>query len=175
MFVFAPAQLGAGPKAKRFGQLARSPSAVRSSRPEDALKEFYASINIAASPERVWEVLMNAAEWPNWDPSCERIEGTIAPGATIKAFTKLSPGRAFSVKVTTFEPPRKMVWTGGMPLGLFKGRRSFNLLATEIGTEFSLHEVFTGPILVLIGGSIRDMSDPFHAFCRGLKSRAEAS
>jgi transposase len=28
-----------------------------------------------------------------------------------------------SIKVTEFEPARRMTWTGGMPLGLFKGVR----------------------------------------------------
>ena len=40
------------------------------------------------------------------------------------------PAAAFSLRVTEFVPPRRMVWTGGMPLGLFTGTRR---LHTEPG------------------------------------------
>ena len=63
--------------------------------------EYSTSTTIDAPAEKVWEVLIDTAKWPEWDPSCERIEGEVALGAKIKAFTKLSPGRAFPVKVTT--------------------------------------------------------------------------
>lgn len=138
------------------------------------MKEFKASTSIHASPEKVWAVLTNTAAWPEWDPSCERIEGRVALGEKVKAFTKLSPGRAFPVKVSEFEPGRKMTWSGGMPLGLFKGVRTFTLTPRGEQTEFTLHEVFSGPMLALIGGTIPDMTQAFQGFVNGLKARAEA-
>ena len=139
------------------------------------MKEFKASTTIQQSPEKVWAVLTHAAAWPEWDPSCERIEGRVALGEKIRAFSKLSPGRAFPVKVTEFVPHQKMTWTGGMPLGLFKGVRTFTLTPRGEGTEFTLHEVFSGPMLKLIGGSIPDMTEAFQGFVAGLKGRAERS
>jgi len=47
----------------------------------------------------------------------DHIEGRLGLGKTVKFFTKLST-QAFPVKVTTFEPNRKMVLTGGMPLAV---------------------------------------------------------
>jgi len=38
-----------------------------------------------------------------------------------------------------------------------------------------LQEVFSGPLLPLIGGSIPDMTEAFQGFVAGLKKRAEAS
>lgn len=137
------------------------------------MKEYKASTTIQASPERIWAVLTDGGAWPQWDPSCERIEGRIASGEKLKAFTKLSPGRAFPVKVTEFVPNQKMTWSGGMPLGLFKGVRTFTLAPKGSGVEFTLHEVFSGPMLALIGGSIPDMTEAFQGFVAGLKSRAE--
>jgi hypothetical protein len=58
----------------------------------------------------------------------ERIDGRIARGEKLTAFSKLSPGRAFPVKVTEFVPGQKMIWMGGMPLGLFTGEHSFMLV-----------------------------------------------
>ena len=59
----------------------------------------------------------------------KRVEGDVAPGEKVKFFTKLSPNQAFPAKVSIFEPSRKMVLTGGMPLGLFKSERTHTLTA----------------------------------------------
>jgi hypothetical protein len=140
------------------------------------MKVYHATTTIEASSETIWAVLTNAAGYPEWDPGVDRIEGPIAPGEKITAFTKLSPGRAFPAKVTEFVPGRKMTWTGGMPLGLFKGERTFTLTPQSDGaTEFTLREVFSGPLLALIGGSIPDMTTTFERFASGLRRRAEAS
>ena len=137
-------------------------------------KEFQAQISIEATPEAVWKVLVDTSKWPEWDPFCDKIEGTAALGERVKAYSKLSPGRAFPVKVATFEPGRRMVWTGGMPLGLFKGERTFELTPDGQGrTKFRLHEVFSGPMLALIGPSLPDMSEAFQKFVAGLKARVE--
>jgi len=138
------------------------------------MKEFEASTTIAAAPERVWEIITDGGSYPEFDPSCERVEGEIAVGNKIKVFSHLSPGRAFPVKVVEMDEARKMTWQGGMPLGLFKGVRTFTLSPRpDGGTDFRLHEVFSGPMLPLIAGSLPDMNEAFAGFCNGLKARAE--
>lgn len=140
------------------------------------MKQFQAAATINASPEAVWSILTDASAYPGFDPYCDKIEGEIAPGQKIKAFSKLSPGRAFPVKVTEFEPGKRMVWAGGMPLGLFKGERTFSLSPGENGTvHFDMREVFSGPMLALIGKSLPDMTEAFQKFAEGLKAKAEAS
>jgi hypothetical protein len=138
------------------------------------MKEFSATATIKASPEAIWAILTNAASYPEWDPNAERIVGRIAAGEKITAFTKLSPGRAFPVKITEFVPGQKMTWTGGMPLGLFKGERTFTLVPRGNGAvEFTVREIFSGLLLPLIGRSIPDMTSPFQQSVAGLKNRAE--
>jgi hypothetical protein len=140
------------------------------------MKEYRATTTIHASPDTIWAILTDASKYPEWDPVADRIEGKIAHGETIKAYTKLSPGQAFPAKVTEDEPGRKMTWTGGMPLGLFKGVRTFTLTPQGNGTtQFTLHEVFSGPLLPLIGRSIPDMTAAFEGFAAGLKQRAEST
>jgi len=139
------------------------------------MKEYSATTTINAPPETIWAILTDAAAYPAFDPSCERIEGKIAVGEKIRAFTKLSPGRAFPVKVTEIAPGERMTWSGGMPLGLFKGVRTFTTTpAPDGGVTFTVREVFSGPLLALIGKSIPDMTEPFRQFAAGLKARAEA-
>ena len=140
------------------------------------MREYRATATINATPEAIWQVLMDVPAYPEWDPYCDRIDGQVTLGGRLKVFSKLSPGRAFPVKVTDLDKPRRMAWTGGMPFGLFTGRRTFSLAAQDGGaTGFVLHEVFTGPMLKLIGGSLPDMSEAFAAFAAGLKRRAEAA
>ena len=91
-------------------------------------------------------------------------------------YTKLNPGHTFPVKVTDFVPGQRMTWIGGMPMGLFKGERTFTLSPQgDNTTEFTMREVFTGLLLPLIGSSIPDLTPTFEQFADGLKSRAEGS
>ena len=140
------------------------------------MKTYQATASIRGTPDQVWAVLTDVPSYPDWDPFCERIEGGVVPGGRLKVYSKLSPGRAFPVRVTELDTARRMTWTGGMPLGLFKGVRTFTLAADGNGhTDFGLREVFSGPMLRLIGGSIPDMTEAFAAFAAGLKSRVEGA
>ena len=135
---------------------------------------YSATTTIKASAETIWKILTDASGYPKWDPWNIRIEGTIAPGNTLKAYTKLAPKRAFPAKVTEFVPEQRMVWSGGMPLGLFTGVRTFTLTPQADGSiEFSIREQFSGPLLPLIGRTIPNMTQPFADFAAGLKAFAE--
>ena len=138
------------------------------------MKEYRASTTITATPERIWSILTDGAAYPEWEPNTVRIDGQIAPGEKLTAWSKLSPGRAFPVKVTEFVPGQKMTWSGGMPLGLFTGERSFVLTPRGDGiTEFTLREVFTGPLVGLMGRALPDLNTAFAQFAASLKDRAE--
>jgi hypothetical protein len=138
------------------------------------MKMFSASIEIAASAEKVWQILTDGSKFPEWDPGMIRLEGKIALGEKITAYTKISPDRAFPVTVSVFVPLQKMVWSSGMPLGLFKGERTFTLEKLSNGrVKFQCQEVFTGLLLPLIGRTIPDLQPSFDAFAVGLKARAE--
>lgn len=136
-------------------------------------KSFHVSTTISAKPDAIWSLLTDGAAWPSWNSTVDKVEGNIAPGETVKLFVKLNPGRAFPVKVTTFDAPKRMVWTGGMPLGLFKGERTYTLEPKGDLVEFSMREEFTGLLAGLITKSIPDMQPAFDDFARDLKERAE--
>jgi hypothetical protein len=78
------------------------------------------------------------------------------------------------VKVTELVENERMTWSGGMPLGLFKGVRTFTLSSRDDGkVDFEMREVFSGPFLGMIKGSLPDMTEAFEGFAEGLKTRAE--
>ena len=65
--------------------------------------EYSAGINIKAKPDRVWELMTNAGEFPRWNSTIKSIEGTIAAGQTIKLVVTISPGRVFNLKIIEFD------------------------------------------------------------------------
>lgn len=138
------------------------------------MKSFSAGIDIDTDPDAVWTVLVDTGAWPEFDPYCERIEGRAALGETLTAFSTLAPGRAFPLKVTTFERPKQMAWTGGMPLGVLKNVRTHTISPRGAGSRLDVNEVVSGPMLPMIARVLPDLTEPFEAFCKGLKARVEA-
>jgi len=140
------------------------------------MKAYSTSINIVAPADAVWRILTDVGSWPEWDPGTVRIEGTIGLGEKVTAYSALSPDRAFPVKVTSLSPNQAMVWTGGMPLGLFKGVRTFKLAPKQDGTtDFEMREEFSGLLFPLMAGTLPDLTETFKTFARGLKQRAEGT
>ncbi len=138
------------------------------------MKEFQATINIDAPAEKVWDALTNVAEWSQWEPNVTNVDGHVALDEKITVQTTLSD-RAFPVTVSELIPNQKMVWSSGMPLGLFKGARTFTLTPKDNGTtDVKTHEQFTGLLLPIIGRTIPDLQPSFNQFAEALKSRVES-
>lgn len=137
--------------------------------------EFYeASTTIAAKPDAVWAVLIDGANWPNWDSGVNSIDGAIALGNKITIKAAVGGDRAFPVRVVTFDAPRSLVFSGGMPLGLFRGVRTYTLTPQGDGTLFHMREEYTGAMLGPIFKSIPDLAPSFQQFVDGLKKRVES-
>jgi hypothetical protein len=140
------------------------------------MKSFAARATIRATPEAVWQVLTDAAGYPSWNTTVDRVDGRIAPGEKLTVHIKAAPGRAFPVAVVAFDAPRRMVWRGGMPLGLFKGERVYELRAVGAGeVEFEMREDYAGLLAPLICKTIPDLQPAFNEFARCLKTRSERS
>src|SRR3984893_17947618 len=138
------------------------------------MKEYSATALIEASSKAIWALLTAAPGYHHWNASADRVMSTIAPGETIKVLVKVNPGRAFPVKVTEFRPSERMVWSGGMPLGLYKGVRTYTLTPAGNGeTKFNMREEYSGPMLGMIWKSIPDLGLAFQEFAQSLKRAAE--
>jgi hypothetical protein len=139
------------------------------------VKSYESTSHIQADPDAVWRVLADANAYPTWDSGVKSVEGTVAPGEKIKVVSEANPGRALPIVVTEMVPGERMTWTGGMPLGLFRGVRTFTLTPEDGGTRFRMREDYTGPLLPLIWRSMPDLGPSFEQFARGLKARTEAT
>lgn len=137
---------------------------------------FESSRVIEADPDRVWAVLVDGAAWPTWDSGVEAVDGAIDLGNKITIRSAAAPGRSFPVRVTTFEPNRRLELTGGMPLGLFTGVRTYTLAAdSPTATSLTVREQYRGVLLRVIARSMPDLQPSFDQFTAGLKQRVEGT
>ena len=139
------------------------------------MKTYSTTIRISANTDTIWSILTDGSAYHDWNESVEKVEGIIALGEKIRVYAKITPGRAFPVKVQEFAPSKKMVWRGGMPFGLFKGIRTFTLTGDSNGqVEFRMHEEFSGLMSPLIVRSMPDLTESFEQFANSLKTKAES-
>jgi uncharacterized protein YndB with AHSA1/START domain len=138
------------------------------------MRSYEASSTISAEPDAVWAVLADGATWPSWDSGVEAVEGRLASGEKVRIRSSAAPGKAFPVTVTAMEPPHRLELSGGMPLGLFRGVRTYTLTPADGGTLFRLREEYTGPMLPLIWRSMPDLQPSFDRFAAGIRQRVEA-
>jgi hypothetical protein len=114
--------------------------------------EFVTESTIRTAPERVWEILTNAPGYAEWNPEIVAIEGRMALNERIRARVSVGGGaiRAISLRVTTFEAPQRMEWTGGLPLGLFTGKRIFTVVPGDGAVGFRMLVQMSGPLAGLM-------------------------
>jgi uncharacterized protein YndB with AHSA1/START domain len=136
-------------------------------------RECAVTAAIAASPERIWQLLTDADDMVRWNSTLTTMAGTIGPGGTVKMEVPEAPGTVFEIEVTTFTPPREMVWTQGNPI-MFRGVRTYRLTPESPGlTRFEMIEVFSGLVLPMAAGRLPDFKNIFERYAADLKAEAE--
>lgn len=143
------------------------------------MKELRTSIEIDATPERVWDVLMDFESYPEWNPFITSLTGVVEPGGRIAADLEPPEGKAMTIKPTVLrvEPTRELRWLGrlGLPR-IFDGEHIFELTPTDDGGTHLVHReefrgVLVSPLLAWVGKPTRA---GFVAMNEALKVRAEA-
>ena len=137
--------------------------------------EFSTQSMIRAAPEAVWHVLTIASGYAQWNPEIVAVEGQMALGERILARVKVGSGavRNVPLRVTAFDAPSRMEWTGGLPLGLFTGRRMFTIEPHAGMSEFRMLVQMSGPLASLMVKAVGDRQAEIDAFSSALKERAE--
>ncbi len=132
-------------------------------------RETTVSVLINTEPEKIWKILVDVANYKNWNSTIISIEGEIKTGGEIKIIPSINPNRTFKLKIKVFEPYTKMVSGDAM------GRRNFLLEKVSGGTQFTMTEKIGGPLFPLFAKMIPPFDDAFDAYARDLKKEAERS
>ena len=113
--------------------------------------EIKTEITINATPEKVWKILTNFDEYPNWNPFIKSIEGQVAIGEkiTVRIEPPEAKGMTFKPKILTFGENRELSWLGHLLFpGLFDGNHKFELIDNGNGTTtFIQSEKFKGVLV----------------------------
>lgn len=110
-------------------------------------KTFHTEIHIPASPEVVWEVLMDTKSYPAWNPVFVDVEGSYRNGAMVVNKVQ-SPDGVLTIKarISEFVPLRKLRQQGGLS-GLLTFDHSWELVPVNGGTRLIQLEIDRGAYL----------------------------
>lgn len=140
------------------------------------MKEVYTEIEIAATAKQVWQVLVDFASYPDWNPFIRRITGEPKEGSKleIKITTPSGTNRSYEPKVTKVEPEAELRWFGKIP-GFLSGEHIFSIQEAGPGrVKFVHRELFSGLLTSFFGSSTdRDIKAGFEEMNRALKKRVE--
>ena len=137
------------------------------------------TIDIDAAPQAVWDVLTDFAAYGQWNPFMDRIEGRAEVGTRLVVRLKSHGGRGMTFKPTVLAavPGRELRWLGRLGVaGVFDGEHSFVLDAKADGTTRLTHaERFSGLLVAVFKGTVKNSRGGFEAFNTALKARVEAA
>jgi len=141
-------------------------------------KEIRTEVLIEASAEKVWSILVDFENYPDWNPFIKSIKGEVAVGKIIAA--RIEPpdahGMTFKPKVLVFEKNKEFRWLGHLFIkGLFDGEHIFELIDNQNGTTTLVQSEKFGGILVPMFKKMLDTNtiDGFNKMNQKIKELAE--
>lgn len=137
--------------------------------------ELVTSIDVAASPERVWELLIDVERWPEWTKSVSKVrpldDGALAVGSRVEISQPRIPTGTYTV--TSLEPGRAFTWEQRKPGSAVAAHHECVPLP-DGGTRVELSVVMSGAVGGLVGRLYRKLTERYLALeAAGLKARAE--
>lgn len=140
--------------------------------------EIHTSIDINAPLERVWRILSNTQDYPQWNPFIREVTGKLAVGQqlVVNIHPPGSHSMRFKPRVLVLEPQQELRWLGKLLFsGIFDGEHYFKLQALNAQQTRFLHgESFKGLLIPLLKKSLeKDTKAGFAAMNAALKARAE--
>ena len=114
------------------------------------------AIDVRASPQQVWSLLVDCVAWPQWYKHCSGVS-VLTSGNALQAGTKFrfkTLGRYFEPEVVTFDPCQMLVWSATGPAGT-SGSHAWYIEPTATGCKVITEEVQNGLLLVLMRSHIR--------------------
>jgi uncharacterized membrane protein len=133
------------------------------------------SIDVAALPDRVWEVLVDVERWPEWTQSVTSVrvldDGPLAVGSRVEVSQPKIPTGTYTV--TVLETGQRFTWEQQQPGSTVVAHHECEPLA-DGGTRVELTVEMTGMLGGVVGRLYRKLTDRYLGMeAEGLKARAE--
>lgn len=144
-----------------------------------AALEIKTKIIINATPDKVWAVLMDFENYPDWNSFVTSISGEPKVGGYIQVGIVSPEGKHMTFKpvVLSFEHNKEFRWLGKLWFkGLFDGEHTFELKDQGKGTTvFNHSETFKGMLAGLFKRQLENSTRlGFERMNRDLKQRVES-
>ncbi|GAA3532550.1 SRPBCC domain-containing protein [Nonomuraea rosea] len=140
------------------------------------MREISTSIDIQASPEQVWAILVDFDGYSSWNPFIREGAGEAVVGGrlTLRMFPESGKPMVFKPEVLAAEPGKVLRWVGHLIVpGLFDGTHQFLLTPTPTGTHLVQSESFKGLLVPFLGKMLEGTARNFERLNEALKKRAE--
>ena len=138
------------------------------------MREFVKVVDVAAPPERAWDVLADLVRWPEWTASMSRLTPLDAAPLGVGSRVRVEQPklRPIVMEIVSWEPGRGFAWRGRQPgVTVFADHR---LSPTPGGCRLTLslrYGGFLGPIAVLLARRLTERYMTMEA--EGLERRCE--
>ena len=113
-------------------------------------KHFSITVDIPASPSRVWPVMVDVERWPEWTPSVSRVvpltPGPLQAGSRVRIHQPKLPPAWW--RVTDLNPGVEFTWVSTAPGLKVTARHIVEVIASGSRVNLSIHyEGLFGPCL----------------------------
>ena len=139
-------------------------------------KEIKTKIVIQAAPEKIWKILTDFENYPQWNSFITSITGEVEKGNKVVVSIKPPKGKGMTFKPTilTKTDNKELSWRGKLLFkGLFDGTHLFELIDNGDGTTtFIQSEKFSGIFVWLF--NLQKTRNGFDEMNKKLKELAES-
>lgn len=142
------------------------------------MHEVTTEIEINASAQQVWSVLVNFAEYPNWNPFVREITGVPRVGEKLRVVIQPPGGKGMTFRPTVLvaTAEQELRWLGRILIpGLFDGEHYFRVVPLGPDKVRFIHgERFSGLLVALAKATLDSATKAgFEAMNQALKAKAE--
>ena len=135
---------------------------------------------IYSTPEKIWAILTQFENYPNWNPFIKYITGNVKVNNKIevKIETPGTKGMVFKPKVLAFETNEELRWLGHLLFpGIFDGEHLFKIIDNKNGScTFTQVENFKGLLVPFLKHQLNNNTKKgFEKMNEKLKEIAESN
>jgi uncharacterized protein YndB with AHSA1/START domain len=142
------------------------------------MTDYRISVDIAAPPERVWDVMSDVERWSEWTASIssiQRLDGSGPLRLGSRALVRQPRVRPAVWQVTELENGSSFTWITRAAGVVAAGRHSVEAIANGTRTRATLALTFSGFLAPLFGRLLRSLNERYLRLeANGLKIRSEA-